>query len=88
MNDSIGPAPKSGGLAMPDSILWCSSVIHVDGTYHMFASRWPAKYEMGGWTKYSECVRATSKDLLGPYQFEEVVLEKRPDNWTTRAFTT
>jgi hypothetical protein len=29
----------------------------------------------------SECVRATSKDLLGPYEFAEVVLQKRPDNW-------
>jgi hypothetical protein len=26
-------------------------------------------------------VRATSTNLFGPYQFQEVVLQKRPDNW-------
>jgi len=75
------PAVKNGGFAMPDYILWCSSVIKVGDTYHMFASRWPAQYGLGGWTKYSECVRATSKNLLGPYEFQEVVLQKRPDHW-------
>src|SRR6185436_12091347 len=81
LKDSLKPAVKNGGFAMPDQILWCSSVIKVGDTYHMFASRWPAQYGLGGWTKYSECVRATSKDLLGPYEFQEVVLQKRPDNW-------
>jgi hypothetical protein len=66
---------------MEGYILWCSSVIKVGDTYHLFASRWPAEFGLGGWTKYSECVRATSKTLLGPYQFKEVVLEKRPEGW-------
>jgi hypothetical protein len=66
---------------MDDYILWCSSVVKVGETYHMFASRWPAKYGLAGWTKYSECVRATSKELLGPYEFQEVVLQKRADQW-------
>src|SRR5437588_2905385 len=81
IKDSLQPAVKKGGFAMPDQILWCSSVIKVGDTYHMFASRWPNQYGLGGWTKYSECVRAESKDLLGPYEFKEVVLQKRPDNW-------
>src|SRR5215469_1892305 len=76
--DCLLPAPKHGGFAMDDYFLWCSSVIKVGGTYHMFASRWPAQYGMGGWTKYSECVRATSTNLYGPYKFQEVVLQKRP----------
>ncbi len=79
--EAILPAPKHGGFQMDGYILWCSSVIRVGDMYHMFASRWPGKYGMGGWTKYSECVRATSKDLLGPYTFQEVVLQKRPDAW-------
>ncbi len=66
---------------MDDYICWCSSVIKVGDTYQMFASRWPAKYGLNGWTKYSECVRATSTNLFGPYQFQEVVLQKRPDHW-------
>src|SRR5436190_8205694 len=66
---------------MPDQILWCSAVIRVGDTYHMFASRWPAQYGLGGWTRYSECVRATSTNLPGPYTFQEVVLQKRTNNW-------
>lgn len=81
MKDSIKPAKKESGFAMEGQFIWCSSVIKVGDTYHLFASRWPAEYGMGGWTKYSECVRATSKDLLGPYKFEEVVLQKREGMW-------
>ena len=81
LHDAIKPAVKEGGFAMEGQILWCPSVIKVDDMYHMFASRWPAEHGLGGWTKYSECVRAVSKRLEGPYEFEEVVLQKRPDNW-------
>jgi hypothetical protein len=79
--DCLQPAIKNGGFRMDNYILWCSSVIKVGDTYHMFASRWPAQYGLGGWTKYSECVRATSTNLFGPYQFQEVVLQKRAGNW-------
>lgn len=79
--ECLQPAVKNGGFRMDDQILWCSSVIKVGETYHMFASRWPAQYGLGGWTKYSECVRATSTNLLGPYTFQEVVLQKRTNNW-------
>ena len=66
---------------MADSMLWCASVIKVGETYHMFASRWPAQYGMAGWTTYSECVRATATNLVGPYTFQEVVLQKRSGFW-------
>jgi hypothetical protein len=79
--DCLQPAVKNGGFRMDGYIIWCSSVIKVGDTYHLFASRWPAEYGLGGWTRYSECVRATSKDLLGPYTFQEVVLQKRTNNW-------
>src|SRR5580704_12059380 len=61
------PAVRNGGFSMPDYILWCSSVVKVGDTYHMFASRWPAQYGLGGWTSHSECDRATSTNLFGPY---------------------
>jgi hypothetical protein len=77
----LQPAVKNGGFRMDDFILWCPSVIKVGDTYHMFASRWPAQYGLGGWTSHSECVRATATNYLGPYGFQEVVLQKRPDNW-------
>jgi hypothetical protein len=81
LKDYLLPASKTGGFAMDGYILWCSSVIKVGDTYHMFASRWPAQYGLNGWTKYSECVRATSTNLNGPYTFQEVVLQKRTNNW-------
>ena len=81
LKTALEPAVKNGGFQMDDYMIWCSSVIKVGETYDMFASRWPAKYGMAGWTRYSECVRATSTNLFGPYQFQEVVLQKRPGHW-------
>jgi hypothetical protein len=81
MKNFIRPAKKDGGLKLSQYFLWCPSVIKVGDTYHMFASAWPAEVGMAGWTKYSRVIRATSKDLLGPYKFEEVVLEKREGQW-------
>jgi hypothetical protein len=81
LKDCLLPAVKNGGFRMDGQILWCSSVIKVGDTYQMFASRWPAQYGLGGWTSHSECVRAISTNLFGPYTFQEVVLQKRADNW-------
>lgn len=81
LKDFLLPAVKNGGFEMNGYILWCSSVIKVGDTYQMFASRWPLKYGLAGWTRYSECVRATSTNLFGPYQFQQVVLQKRTNNW-------
>lgn len=81
LKDAMKPAVKKGGFKMEGYILWCPSVIKVGATYHMFASRWPEQYGLGGWTKYSEIVRATSDNLYGPYKFEEVVIQKREGYW-------
>ncbi|WP_158994634.1 glycoside hydrolase family protein [Mucilaginibacter sp. L196] len=81
LRDAIQPAIKNAGFKMDGYILWCSSVIKVGNTYHMFASRWPEKYGLAGWTTYSEVVRATADNLYGPYTFQEVVLQKREGKW-------
>jgi len=81
LKDCLLPAVKNGGFRMDGYILWCPSVIKVEGTYHLFASRWPAEHGLGGWTRFSECVRATSTNLFGPYAFQEIVLQKRTNNW-------
>lgn len=78
---SIKPAVKAGGFKREGYILWCPTVIKVGDTYHMFASSWPEQYGLGGWTTYSEIIRATSKSLYGPYQFEEVFIKKREGYW-------
>lgn len=81
LKDAMQPAVKKGGFKMEGYILWCPSVIKVGNTYQMFASRWPEKYGLGGWTTHSEIVRASAKNLYGPYEFQEVVIQKRPDFW-------
>lgn len=81
IESSIKPAGKNTGFKMDGYILWCPTVIKVGHTYHMFASRWPEKYGLSGWTKHSEIVRATSTELLGPYTFQEVVIQKREGFW-------
>ena len=75
LKEALKPAVKNGGFKMDGYILWCPTVMKVGKTYHLFASRWPEQYGLGGWTKYSEVVRATSKNLCGPYTFQEVVLQ-------------
>ena len=81
IRENIKPAIKNAGFKMDGYILWCPSVIKAGNTYHMFASRWPEQYGLGGWTKYSEIVRATSDNLYGPYTFQEVVIQKRDGYW-------
>jgi hypothetical protein len=81
LKDCLRPAIKNGGFKMDGQILWCSSVIKVGDIYQMFASAWPAQFGLSGWTSHSECVRATSTNLFGPYTFQEVVLQKRTNNW-------
>lgn len=81
IREYLKPAVKNGGFKMEGYILWCPTVIKVGDTYHLFASRWPEQYGLGGWTKYSEIVRATSSNLYGPYSFQEVVLQKREGYW-------
>ncbi len=75
----VNPAVKNGGFRMAGYNLWCPSIIKVGDTYHMFASRWPyTPPSLSGWLKQSEIVRATSKNLYGPYNFEEVVIPANP----------
>jgi hypothetical protein len=86
LKGSLRPAIRNGGFSMEGQILWCPSVIQVAGVYHLFASRWPEEHGMAGWTRHSEVVRATATNLHGPYVFQEVVLQKRTNNWdNTRA---
>jgi hypothetical protein len=81
------PAPVGGSFAMEDHIVWCGSVIrHDDGTYYMFASRWPKKLGMSAWVTHSEVVLASSEHPGGPYRFEQVLLPARgAEHWDGRA---
>ena len=81
-NIKYKPVPSESGFRMDGYWVWCGSVIKVDSTYHLFASRWkktamfPENYRND-----SEIVRATSPDPLGPYKFQEVVIGERDSSF-------
>jgi hypothetical protein len=76
------PTPMDAGFRMKEYHVWCGSPTKVDGTYHLFASRWPIETGFPqGYMAYSEVVRASSESPIGPYRFEEVVLPKREGYW-------
>ena len=76
------PSPKDSGFRMEGFFVWGGSVIKVGDTYHLFASRWPEATKFpSGYLSHSEIVRATAKNALGPYQFQEVVLSGRGEKW-------
>jgi hypothetical protein len=74
------PSKPEYGLQMEGYYIWCSSVIYcaADGLYHMFASRWSNTLPFHpGWLTNSEVIRAVSPNMLGPFEFQEVVLPAR-----------
>lgn len=74
--------PRNSGFRMDGYRIWGGSIIKVDSTYHMFASRWPKKDEFPlGYTNHSEIVRATSNLAEGPYIFQEVVIGERDSSF-------
>ena len=80
--ERLGLPLSEGGFQMEGASVWCPSIVKVGKTYHMFASHW--NYDrsrdtdsIAAWTR-GNIVRATSQNLLGPYAFEEVVLDPRP----------
>lgn len=84
LRDSLLPVPRTAIFKMEGYYLWDPSLIKVGDTYHLFASRWPVTSErMEGWKK-SHVIRATSKSLFGPYEFEEVVLHPSTHPWATQ----
>ncbi len=72
----LGKPLTDGGFRREGFHLWDPSVIKVGGTYHMFTSCWPAD-DFKKW-KQSYVIRATSTNLLGPYEYVEDVLLPRP----------
>jgi hypothetical protein len=82
--DRLQPAPVEGGFRMDGYWVWGGSVIKGDdGLYHMFASRWPQNVPFSpNWVTNSEIVHAVAETPVGPYEFKEVVFERRGrDYW-------
>ncbi|MFW5872961.1 MAG: glycoside hydrolase family protein [bacterium] len=76
--DRLQPVAKNSGFKMDGFFIWGGSIIKVNDTYHMFASRWPSKGNFPyDYFKLSEIVRATSPNPEGPYTFQEIVIGER-----------
>jgi len=87
--DRLQPIPLDSGFRQDGYFVWCGSMIRVGDRYHLFASRWPEGTGdpddlvgvLDGYRKYSEIVRATADNPMGPFHFEEVVLAGRGGNY-------
>lgn len=56
-----------------------SPVVAGDDKVHLFYSRWPSEYGMGGWIHKSEIAHAVAEKPEGPYRFESTVLAPTGD---------
>lgn len=81
--DRILPTNEKYGFYMKDYWVWCGSVIKGDdGKYHMFASRWPIDLPFKNhWLTNSEIVHAVSDTPGGPYEFSDVALPPRGEQY-------
>jgi len=78
INFEYEKVPKESGFKMEGYWVWCGSMIKVGSIYHLFASRWKKNGDFPeGYRQNSEIVRATSKNPLGPFKFQEVVIGER-----------
>jgi MYXO-CTERM domain-containing protein len=66
---TVGPHDPSNGMEnSANYFYWDGKIIKAsDGKYHLFCSRWPASYGIGGWMGVSIAVHAVSDNVLGPY---------------------
>jgi hypothetical protein len=91
INARLLPARRESGLRIPGQYVWCSSVIHAEGKWHMFSSAWPKREEAGQYDSVellqnywclSTVVHAEADDPEGPYEYTETLLQGRGgDHW-------
>ena len=79
----LAPAPKDGGFKIQDYWVWGGSCIKGDdGLYHLYASRWPKSVPfMQGYVFYSGIVHAVSSEPAGPYEFRDIALPVRGEEF-------
>lgn len=84
LRDALLPVPATAVFEMEGWALWDPSLIKVGDTYHLFCSRWSKEEDHriphDAW-KNSHIIRATSKNLFGPYEFQEIVMEAKDHPW-------
>lgn len=78
---SIASGMKWVGKAVdePDYYVWCTSpIMGDDHKVHLFCSRWPKSYKMGGWKTHSEIVHYVGDKPEGPFRFADRVIPSDP----------
>jgi hypothetical protein len=77
------PWDADSGFSQDAYWTWCPSIIQAgDGTWRMFASRWPIEVPFHpGWLVHSEVILAEADCAIGPYRFREVLLPQRGAEW-------
>ena len=76
------PVPLKAKFIEEGYETWGGSMIRTgDGTCHLFYSRWPSEAGHRGWVSRSEVAHATSEHPLGPYEFRDVALPYRGENF-------
>lgn len=66
-------------LESEEYYVWCCAPIYgEDDKVHVFYSRWPKKYGMGGWISKCEIAHAVADQPEGPYAHVETTLAPRP----------
>ena len=69
-------------LELEETYVWgCCPIQGPDGKVHVFFSRWPSKYGMGGWIHKSEIAHAVADQPEGPYRDIETVLAPRGEGF-------
>lgn len=73
--------PFSAQFVSDSMSIWGGSLVKgEDGLYHMFYSRWPKNLGWA-WVTHSEIAHAVSDSPLGPFEFKDVSLPVREDEY-------
>jgi hypothetical protein len=88
INATISPfcqklQPVGRILELEDWYVWCVSPVEDDaGRTHVFFSRWPARFGMGGWIGRCEIAHAVAPTPEGPFEVVGTALAPRgPGYW-------
>lgn len=75
--------PESAKFTNDSFFIWGGSLVksHHDEKYHLFYSRWPRKLGMNAWVTHSEIAHAVSDSPFGPFEFKNVALPARGENY-------
>lgn len=80
--DIIPNKPDKNIFEMDGYCVWCNGAIKgEDGKYHLFFSRWPESRGYDAWVTHSEIAHAVSDSLFGPYEFHDIAIPHRGNEY-------